>query len=587
MKDLKSLRTRYLTGLLLVAGVALNAACSKAPEPAETAPSAATAPAEETNAAGVATAPADAIYTNGHIWIGQDSAGAADFVTALAVRGNEIAAVGTDAEIRALAGPGTGQTDLQGKLVLPGFIDNHTHFLLSGLAMQRINLRDADTPEEFSRRIAEQAKKQPGEWIIEGNWDHELWGGELPSRDWIDAATPDTPVFVLRLDRHMALANSKALELAGLDDSVVAPDGGAIIRDDDGRITGLFKDAAMDLVEAVIPPPSDEQLDHALQAATDLALSHGVTQVHDMGEWGHLQVFQRAKAAGELRLRIHEYSLIGHAGELAEYIEANGRGDELLQWGGVKGFVDGSLGSTTAWFYRPYSDAPDTSGMTMTDLDQLQQQMLAADAAGLQLAIHAIGDRANDWLLDTFAGIIDAHGPGDRRFRIEHAQHLTAAAIPRFAELGVVPSMQPYHAIDDGRWAEKRIGPDRIKTTYAFRSLLDAHARLTFGSDWAVAPINPLQGIDAAVTRRTIDGLQPDGWVPEQKITVLQALQAYIRNNAWAGFQENRLGRIAPGYLADFVVLSENIFAIDPYRLADVEVMRTVVDGKHAYVRDE
>ncbi len=586
MKHLKSIRTRYLSSLLLAAGMVLNAACAKAPEPEAPASSAATAP-QEAAVAGPATSLADAIYTNGHIWIGQESAGAADFVTALAVRGNEIAAVGTDDEIQALAGPGTELVDLRGRLVVPGFIDNHTHFLLSGLAMQRINLRDADSPEEFSRRIAEQAQMQPGEWIIEGNWDHELWGGELPSRDWIDEVTADTPVFVLRLDRHMALANSKALELAGLDDSVVAPEGGAIIRDDAGRITGLFKDAAMDLVEAVIPPPSDEQLDQALQAATDLALSHGVTQVHDMGEWGHLQVYQRAKAAGQLRLRIHEYSLIGHAGELAKYIEENGRGDELLQWGGVKGFVDGSLGSTTAWFYQPYSDAPDTSGMTMTDLDQLQQQMLAADAAGLQLAIHAIGDRANDWLLETFAGIIDAHGPGDRRFRIEHAQHLTAAAIPRFAELGVVPSMQPYHAIDDGRWAEKRIGPERIKTTYAFRSLLEANAPLTFGSDWAVAPINPLQGMDAAVTRRTIDGLQPDGWVPEQKITVLQALQAYTRNNAWAGFQEKRLGRIAPGYLADFAVLSEDIFTIDPVQLVDVQVMRTVVDGKHAFVRNE
>lgn len=559
--------------LLLAFGLLCLSACGKAPDPATEAVTSAVEPANQ----------ADIIYSNGRIWIGQDSAEPADFAEAMALEGNRVQAIGSAAEIAALAGPETVTVDLGGKLVVPGFIDNHTHFLLSGLAMQRINLRDADTPEEFSRRIAEQAKKQPGEWIIEGNWDHELWGGELPTREWIDAATPDTPVFVLRLDRHMALANSKALELAGLDDSVVAPEGGAIIRDDSGRITGLFKDAAMDLVEAVIPPPGEAQLDQALQAATDLALSYGVTQVHDMGEWGHLQVYQRAKDSGNLRLRINEYSLIAHAPELATYIAEHGRGDDWLRWGGVKGFVDGSLGSTTAWFHEAYSDAPDTSGMTMTDLEQLREQMLAADAAGLQLAIHAIGDRANDWLLDAFAGVIESHGTGDRRFRIEHAQHLTADAITRFAPLGVVPSMQPYHAIDDGRWAEKRIGAERIKTTYAFRSLLDANATLTFGSDWAVAPINPLQGIDAAVTRRTIDGLRPDGWVPEQKISVLQAVQAYTRNNAYAGFQEDRLGRIAPGFLADFVVLSDNIFTIDPQRLAEVQVLRTVVDGREVF----
>lgn len=533
-------------------------------------------------------------YVNARIWTGgnadDESAGKdsvdkdSEFAEAMALDGNRIKAVGSLAEIQAFIDDETEVIDLAGQLLVPGFIDNHTHFILSGLAMTRINLRDADTPEEFSRRIAAQATKQPGEWIIEGNWDHELWGGELPTRDWIDAVTPDTPVFVLRLDRHMALANSKALELAGLDDSVITPQGGAIIRDESGRMTGLLKDAAMKLVEAVIPPATEAQQDQALQAATELALSHGVTQVHDMGEWGHLQIFQRAKDAGKLRLRVYEFSLIPHAAELASYIAAHGRGDDLLRWGGVKGFVDGSLGSTTAWFYQPYDDAPETSGMTMTNLNQLRDQILAADRDGLQVAVHAIGDNANDWLLDTFADVAASNGPRDRRFRIEHAQHLTPEAIPRFAELGVVPSMQPYHAIDDGRWAEKRIGSERIKATYAFRSLVDANAKLTFGSDWAVAPINPMQGMDAAVTRRTIDGLNPDGWVPGQKISVLQALKSYTQNNAFAGFQEDKLGRIAPGYLADFVVLSANLFTIDPDTLPEVRVLRTVVNGVDVFV---
>jgi len=524
---------------------------------------------------------ADKVYLNGRIWTGAE--GAAEFAEALAIEGDTFLAVGGNEEIQRMIGTDTEQVDLGGKLVVPGFIDNHTHFILSALAMQRINLRDADTPEEFSRRIAEQANAHPGEWIIEGSWDHELWGGDLPTRQWIDEQTPDTPVFVLRLDRHMALANSAALRLAGIDDETESPEGGAIIRDEQGQITGLLKDGAMQLVERVIPPPTEEQVDAALAAASELALSKGVTQVHDMGEWGHLQAFQRARNSGSLRLRVYEFAPIDHQVELSDYIAAHGRGDDWLRWGGVKGFVDGSLGSTTAWFSEAYTDAPETSGLTMTDLDVLAGQITAADKAGLQVAVHAIGDRANDWLLDTFANVMETSAAGDQRFRIEHAQHLTAESIPRFARLGVIPAMQPYHAIDDGRWAEKRIGPERIKTTYAFKSLLDAGAWLSFGSDWAVAPIDPLVGIYAAVTRRTIDDMNPDGWVPKQKISVADALRVYTYNNAYAGFQEDRLGILAPGFLADFVVLSDDVFELDPVEIQHVTVQRTVVAGQDVY----
>jgi hypothetical protein len=554
------------------------AACG--PEPTTLAPvaeSAAEPPAQREAGPG-----ADRVFVNGHIWTGTEPA----WAESLAIADGRIAAVGLRQDVEALAGGTTEVIDLDGHTVVPGFIDNHVHFIRGGLAMQRVDLRDADSPEEFARRIGERARQRPGEWITEGSWDHEMWGGELPHRDWIDAITGDTPVFVMRLDWHMALANSAALRLAGIDDATGTPAGGEIIRDADGRITGLLKDEAMALVNRVIPLPTDAQIDEALQAATDHALARGVTQVHDMGEWGHLEAFQRTREAGVLRLRVYEFAPIAHAEELAAYVEERGRGDDWLSWGGVKGFVDGSLGSTTAWFYQPYSDAPETSGLTMGDTDVLAERIATADRLGLQVAIHAIGDRANDWLLDTFESVIAANGPGDRRFRIEHAQHLTAEAIPRFGALGVIPSMQPYHCIDDGRWAEKRIGPDRIQRTYAFRSLLDAGAPLTFGSDWAVAPIDPLTGMYAAVTRRTIDDQNPGGWVPVQMITAEEAVRAYTETNAWAGSQEDRLGRISPGFLADFVVLAEDPFAVDPVRLREIAVLRTVIGGRDAFVAE-
>jgi predicted amidohydrolase YtcJ len=252
----------------------------------------------------------------------------------------------------------------------------------------------------------------------------------------------------------------------------------------------------------------------------------------------------------------------------------------------LKGFVDGSLGSTTAWFYDPYTDDPGTAGLLTTDTASLRRWTLEADEAGLQVVIHAIGDRANDWLLDVYAEVEAEHGPRDRRFRIEHAQHLSGEAMARFSALGVIPAMQPYHAIDDGRWAEKRIGPERIKTTYAFRSLLDAGAQPAFGSDWTVAPMNVRQGLYAAVTRRTLDGANPDGWVPEQRITLEEALRAYTTGSARAGFMEEKVGTLEPGKYADLVILSEDLFAIDPVDIPQVRVDLTVVEGEIVYRRE-
>jgi predicted amidohydrolase YtcJ len=535
-------------------------------------------------AATAAGAAPDKIYINGHVWTGQSDDA---FVEALATAGDRIVAVGDNATVRALAGQKTRLIDLQGRLVTPGFIDNHTHFIDSSLSLASVDLRDARSPEEFSRRIGARARQRPGEWITHGNWDHELWGAVLPTRQWIDKLTGATPVFVVRLDGHMGLANSAALKLAGITRASVAPEGGEIIRDAGGEPTGLLKDTAMNVVYAAIPPPAAERIDEAVQRGFAEALASGVTQIHDMGDgnWRALESFRRARAAGTLRVRVYSFVPIADWSKLAEFVKANGRGDDWLRWGGVKGFVDGSLGSTTAWFYEPFTDAPDTSGLTMVPTEELARQIQSADRAGLHVAVHAIGDRANDWVLDTFQQTIRANGPRDRRFRVEHAQHLRPGTFSRYRELNVIASMQPYHAIDDGRWAEKRIGRQRLKGTYAFHSFLAAGVTLTFGSDWAVAPLNPLTGIDAAVNRQTLDGLNPNGWQPQERISVAQALRAYTVSNAYAGFQEDRVGRLAPGYLADFVVLLEDVFRVDRSKLATVKVARTVIGGVERYVR--
>lgn len=528
---------------------------------------------------------ADAVYINGSIWTGIAGTERAE---AIAVSDGRIIFVGDTDGARAFKGGDTKLVDLAGKFVTPGFIDNHTHFLRGAFGLASVQLRDAATPEAFARRIGDFAKNVPeGRWIRGGDWDHELWGGELPRKEWIDDFTGGVPVFVTRLDGHMGLANSAALALAGIDAATPDPDGGEIVRDDEGEPTGILKDAAMDMVERVVPPVSEKETAEALASAQAHALSRGVTQIHDMsgGGWESLAAFRRARENGALKLRVYSFVPLKDWEKLAAYVADHGRGDELLRWGGLKGYVDGSLGSTTAWFYESYDDAPETNGFTISDPDMLESWIAGADAAGLHVTVHAIGDQANDWLLEAFSRTAGEQ-TASRRFRVEHAQHLTEGAIRKFAELGVIASMQPYHAIDDGRWAEKRIGAERIKLTYAFRSLIDAGAILTFGSDWTVAPIEPLFGIYAAVTRRTIDGANPEGWVPEQKITIEETLRAYTAANAYAGFQENDLGTIEVGKFADFVVLSDDLFAIDPAAIADVSVLRTVINGETVYAQE-
>lgn len=520
----------------------------------------------------------DTAYLNASIWTGVPGAARAN---ALGIRGNRIAALGEEA-VRAAMGPSTRTVDLGGAFVVPGMIDNHTHFLRSAQGLSQADLRLAASRGELASMIAQSAARLPeGAWLLGGNWDEQRWGGELPTREWIDAVTPNTPVAVVRTDQHSTLLNSLALKLAGIDRNTVAPPGGVIIKDANGEPTGIVKDAARDLIDHAIPEPTDADIDAAMRQGIDYGLSLGVTQIHIKEvDWVTHYSLRRLRSQGEPGMRFYSYVPLPDWERIAALVQQEGRGDDWVRWGGMKGLVDGSLGSRTALFHEPYTDDPSTSGITMFPLEDLREWIFAADGAGLQLAVHAIGDQANDWVLDTFAAAVERNGPRDRRFLVEHAQHVRPDAIPRFAQLSVIPSVQPFHAIDDGRWAVKRIGPERLHGTYAFKSFLDAGARLSFGSDWPVAPLSPLVGVEAAVLRRTLDGADPDGWIPEEKIPVEAALTAYTATNAYAGFQEDRLGRIAPGMLADFVVLGEDLLSIDPARIAQVPVLRTVVDGQ-------
>jgi len=538
-----------------------------------------------------AQAQVELVALDGKVWTGNAKQPEAE---AFAVSGHRILAVGTSEAMRRLAGPETKVIDLKGRRVVPGFNDAHVHFFWGGQSLASVQLRDVTSKAEFVRLVAEDAKtRAAGEWIVDGNWDEQKWSPvELPTHAWIDAVTPNNPVWVNRSDGHMMLANALAMKLAGITKATPDVPGGVIVRDAAGNPTGIFKDAAKDLVEKVMPPPSDAQVDAALLAAQQYALDNGVTSVQDMGFTGAkgadmqaliVRGYQRLMAEGKWKVRVSARFPLDHYERLASLgIKAN-FGNDTLVIGSLKAFADGSLGSATAWFFQPFDDLPQTSGLPTEQLahsEELFAEMKAADKAGLHIAVHAIGDRANNAILNLYQRLEEENGPSDRRLRIEHAQHLKAEDIPRFAQLHVIASVQPYHAIDDGRWAERRIGHQRALTTYAFRSLLDAGTVLAFGSDWFVAPIDPMQGIYAATTRRTLDGKNPGGWIPEQKVSVEQAVHAYTFGSAYAESQDDIKGTIEPGKLADFAVLSEDIFHIDLVEIANVKTVITVVGGE-------
>jgi predicted amidohydrolase YtcJ len=529
---------------------------------------------------------ADLIIQNARVWTVDPSQPEAQ---AVAILGDRIVAVGSNQQVGPWRGPDTRLVDADGRRLMPGFNDAHVHFVDGGSQLDNVELNDATSPQEFARRIRERAAKTAtGSWLLGGDWDETKWSpAELPTKELIDAATPNTPVAVNRYDGHMVLANSLALKLAGITAQTPDPDGGVIVRDRNGNPTGALKDAAQDMLFKAIPPLTHDQRRHAIERALEHAASLGVTSVQNMNpDYADIAVYNELLNEGKLTTRIYAAPLITQVDDQVKIGVRRAFGGPYLRIGAVKAYADGSLGSATAYFFEPFSDQPGNRGILsdeMHPISLMRDRMMRADGAGLQICTHAIGDAGISAILDIYAEIEKQHGNRDRRWRIEHAQHMAAKDFDRFTQLHVIASVQPYHAIDDGRWAERRIGHDRATRTYAFRTFLDHGVRLALGTDWNVAPLNPMLTLYAATTRATLDGKNPNGWFPEQKLTIKEAIEAYTVGSAYAEFQENEKGSITPGKLADMVLLSADILNIDPVKILDVKVLNTWVGGKLTY----
>jgi hypothetical protein len=560
-----------LRPVLCAAAAAVVAAAAGAATPAET---------------GALHPAADLIIRDARVWtvnLKQPQA------AAVAVLDGRITAVGSDAAVLLWRGPNTRLVDAKGHRLLPGFNDAHVHFADGGAALTAVQLNDATSLKEFVKRIADYAAHaSPGEWIRSGNWDETKWNpAALPTRQDIDAVTPNNPVSLDRYDGHMIIVNSKVLALAGITANTADPPGGVIVRDGAGQPTGALKDAAIELVDHVTPVPTAAQRRRVIENALHEAASHGVTSVQDMTlDYDDLAVYSQLLREGKLSVRFYGAPLIEKVSDQAKLGLGHAFGSASLRIGAVKMFADGSLGSRTAYFFEPFTDEPNNRGLLFKDmlpLSRTRERLQLADAAELQVCTHAIGDAAISTVLDLYQEIEKRDGPRDRRWRIEHAQHMAARDFERFAQLHVIASVQPYQAIDDGRWAEARIGHDRASRTYAFRTFIDHGVRLAFGTDWPIAPLDPLLTLYAATTRATLDGKHSQGWFPEQKVSIQEAVAAYTMGAAYAEFQEHEKGSIEPGKLADLVLLSQDVLTIAPAAIRDTHVLTTWVGGVAVY----
>ena len=523
---------------------------------------------------------------NARIWTGEPGR---PWVDALAVSDGRVAAVGTSDGIELLAGDAE-IIDVQQRLVLPGFVDTHTHLLDLDDPARTINLATVRSRRQFIASIATAAADRPTDaWLLGREWDQRLWGDTLPHRDWIDRVTSSHPAWLLQRDGQMGLANRLALEKAGILASTpgahTAGAGPAAT-----ELTGILTGAAKRQLEAIVPPPTPAARDGALDNALRAAAIRGVTSVHHIGSWDDLDVFRRALNDGRLTVRVYAavpidtWVRLDRAVGVGAFGGPDSRGDVWLRVGAVHLDLDGSLPAHTAAFETGYADRSGETGRLLVDLDTAQALVLAADDAGMQILVRAVGDRANTAVLDLYEEVVNRHGPRDRRFRVELAQHLSPLDVARFSTGPVLASALPFSTIYDGRWIDRQLGAERARTSFPFRMLLDAGAVVSFGSGWLDRG-SPIDGIYAAVTRRTLDGLHPQGWIPAQRLTVEEALRVYTSGGAYAGFAEARTGTLTVGHLADFIIVDRGLLTLPPNDIPSVRVIMTVVGGRIVFDR--
>jgi predicted amidohydrolase YtcJ len=519
------------------------------------------------------------IYTNDpkHPW-----------AEAMAVRDEKILCVGSLSQIMLDCGGAESHdvVQLKGSFVMPGFNDAHAH--LGGAGRNKLNLalNNAASVDDVLKLVkAATEKRQPGEWILGSGWDQSRWPDQkYPTRLELDQAAPNNPVFLNHISGHIGVANSLALKHAEINADTPNPPGGEIGRFADGEPNGLLKENAKDMVTQRIPDPPDAQRQQGIELVFTELAQNGVTSVQDYSEWEDYLAYFDLKKQNKLTVRITEWlPFTASTDDLQNRRSEAGTTDPWLRTGALKGFIDGALGTHTAALLAPYSDDPSTSGMLIVDPEKLKAMAIERDRLGFQIAFHAIGDKANRVALDTFESVLRVNPPRDRRDRIEHAQVVSPEDIPRFAKLSVIASMQPCHETNDMRWAEQRLGAERSKGAYAWRSLQDAGAKLAFGTDYDVEPISPLRGLYACVTREAIDGGPPGGWIPQEKLPLADCMRAYTTGSAYAEFMDGKKGELKVGEFADFVILSQDLTRISPRDFLTTEVLRTVVGGKTVY----
>ena len=540
-------------------------------------------------AAGLLSEPSDAdvVLTNGNIYTVDVRLGR---VEAIAITRGKIAAVGTAEEMQHWVGPETKVIDLEGKFVLPGFNDAHTHLANAGQGSLSVNVEGTRSIAEFQQRIrARLSEFEPGTWVVGRGWDHSLWEeNRMPTKADLDAVSTSHPMFFTRVDGHSAVANSLALEQAGITRSSEQPEGGEIVRDADGEPTGWLKENATGLVSGLIPAPTSEQRQRGLLLALAEAARYGVTSVQDNSSWEDFQALRELKQEGKLTLRVTEWlPFDAPLNRLEEMRKEGGATDPWLKTGALKGVTDGSGGSLSAAMLEPFANAPDNRGILLYDPEQLKKMVVDRDAAGFQIALHAIGDRANRVALDAFEAALKINKRRNARHKIEHAQFVHRDDFARFKELDVIASMQPCHLLADMRWAPTILGPEREYEGYAIGTMRKAGARLAFGTDYPVEHINPLRGLYAAVTREFEDGGPEGGWLPEEKVSLEEAIRAYTLGSAFAEFEERRKGTLSPGKFADLIVLSQDITNVSPSELLRTDVLLTMVGGKIVYQKEQ